>query len=65
MHWYAGIKTPEQVKQRQEYIHRKLLEEIGGFPEKTPLHAHITGALDHSDYKVEKLIYESMPRDST
>ncbi len=56
-----AIKTPEQVKERQEYIHRKLLEEIGGFPEKTPLHAKITGTLDHPDYKVEKLIYESIP----
>src|SRR3954467_2662767 len=57
----AAIKTPAQVKARQEYIHRKLLEEIGGFPEKTPLHAKITGILDHADYKVEKLIYESIP----
>lgn len=57
----AAIQTPEQVKERQAYIHKKLLEEIGGFPEKTPLHARITGTLDHPDYRVEKLIYESMP----
>ena len=57
----ASIHTPAQVKDRQSYIHEKLLEEIGGFPEKTPLHAHITGTLDHADYKVEKLVYESMP----
>lgn len=57
----AAIQTPQQVKERQSYIHKKLLEEIGGFPEKTPLHARITGTLEHSDYKVEKLIYESMP----
>src|SRR6185312_12077540 len=42
----ASIRTPEQVKERQSYIHKKLLEEIGGFPEKTPLHARITGTLD-------------------
>ncbi|HEY3458346.1 MAG TPA: acetylxylan esterase [Bryobacteraceae bacterium] len=57
----AAIKTPAQVKARQEYIRGKLLEEIGGFPERTPLHPKITGTLDHPDYKVEKLIYESIP----
>jgi cephalosporin-C deacetylase-like acetyl esterase len=57
----AAIQTPDQVKRRQAYIHKKLLEEIGGFPEKTPLRARITGTLDHPDYKVEKLVYESLP----
>src|SRR6185437_14682666 len=57
----ASIHTPQQVKERQSYIRKKLLEEIGGFPEKTPLHARITGTLDHAGYKVEKLVYESMP----
>ncbi len=57
----AAIKTPAQVKARQEHIRGKLLEEIGGFPERTPLHPKITGTLDHPDYKVEKLIYESVP----
>ena len=57
----ASLKTPAQVKARQEYIRRKLLEEIGGFPERTPLHPKISGTLDHPDYKVEKLIYESIP----
>jgi cephalosporin-C deacetylase-like acetyl esterase len=58
----AAIQTPDQVKQRQNYIHTKLLQEIGGWPEKTPLNARITGTLDHPDYKVEKLVYESMPQ---
>jgi len=57
----ARIRTPSEVRARQAYIRTKLLQEIGGFPEKTPLHARITGTLDHPDYKVEKLVYESMP----
>ena len=57
----AALRTPGQVKARQEYIRTTLLKEIGGFPAKTPLHPQITGTLDHSDYRVEKLVYESVP----
>src|SRR5215831_2290764 len=57
----AKIRTPGQVRERQAYIHKRLLDEIGGFPEKTPLNARITGTLDRGDYKVEKLIYQSQP----
>ena len=38
----AQIRTPDAVRERQDYIRRKLIEEIGGFPEKTPLNAVIT-----------------------
>src|SRR5574340_184243 len=57
----AAIKTPAQVKARQAYIRKKMLEDVGGLPEKTPLNARITGTLDRGDYKVEKLVYESVP----
>ncbi len=58
----ARIRTAADVKERQAYIRKKMIEEIGGFPEKTPLNARITGTLDRADYKVEKLIFESEPR---
>ncbi|MFB3829632.1 MAG: acetylxylan esterase [Bryobacteraceae bacterium] len=58
----AAIKTPAQVKMRQAYIRRKMLEEVGGLPEKTPLNARITGTLERDGYKVEKLLFESLPR---
>jgi len=57
-----SIKDLAQVLQRQEYIRRKILEEIGGFPERTPLHASITSTFERSGYRVEKLIFESQPR---
>jgi cephalosporin-C deacetylase-like acetyl esterase len=57
----AAIRTPAEVQARQAYIRKHLMEEIGGFPEKTPLNARITGTLDRGDYKVEKLIFESQP----
>lgn len=58
----SRINTPEQVAERQAYIRSKMLEALGGFPEKTPLNARITGVLERDGYRVEKLIYESLPR---
>lgn len=58
----AAIGTPAQVKERQAYIRKKLIEQIGGFPDKTPLNARITGTLERDGYSVEKLVFESQPR---
>ena len=57
----AAIHTPAEVSEWQAYIHKKMLEEVGGLPEKTPLNARTTGTVEHDDYRVEKLVYESMP----
>src|SRR5436190_9254559 len=46
----AQMRTPAAVKDRQAYIRRTLIEEVGGFPEKTPLHARITGTLQRDGY---------------
>src|SRR5262245_48605794 len=54
----AAIHTPAEVSRRQAYIRKKMLEEVGGLPEKTPLNARITGTVEHNDYRVEKLVYE-------
>lgn len=59
----ASLRTAEDVRARQRYIHAKILQALGGFPaKKTPLNAHVTGALERDGYRVEKLIYESLPR---
>lgn len=57
----AAIHNASQVRERQAYIEKTLLREIGGFPERTPLHAQITGTIDHPDYQVQKLVYQSLP----
>jgi dienelactone hydrolase/pimeloyl-ACP methyl ester carboxylesterase len=57
----AAIKTPEDLRRRQESLRAKFVEAIGGFPEKTPLNARVVGTLDRGDYRVEKVIYESRP----
>ena len=33
----AALKTPEDVKNRQDLLRAKFIEALGGFPERTPL----------------------------
>jgi len=58
----ASLRMPAEVRARQEYIRKKILETLGGFPRKAPLNARVTGTLERDGYRVEKLIYESQPR---
>src|SRR5262245_26478526 len=57
----AKLKTPEQVKARQESLRKRFLEALGGFPEKTPLKAKVAGQIKGDGFRVEKVIYESRP----
>ena len=55
------ISTPDDVAARQRYIRDTIIQSLGGFPEKTPLNARVVGNLERGDYRVEKLIFESLP----
>jgi len=57
----AALKTPEDVKKRQDELRAKFLEALGGFPEKTPLNPNVVGTLKGGGFAVEKVIYESRP----
>ncbi len=57
----AKLKTRSDWQKRQVLVKDKLLKLVGPFPEKTPLNARITGVLYKEGYRVEKIIYESMP----
>ncbi len=58
----AKLQTPEDIAKRQAYLKGKFLEALGGFPEKTPLNAKVTGTLKADGFRVEKVIYESRPQ---
>jgi cephalosporin-C deacetylase-like acetyl esterase len=58
----AALKSAGDVRARQQYVRERILAQIGGLPEKTPLRPQITGVLQREGYRVEKLIYESQPR---
>ncbi len=55
------LETKMDWQERQLLIRKKLLNSIGPFPSKTPLNAQITGVIQKEDYRVEKIIFESMP----
>lgn len=55
------LKTKDDLLQRQTEVRQALWEIIGPFPEKTPLNAKITGTIKKNGYRVENIIYESLP----
>jgi hypothetical protein len=55
------IHTLSEWEQRQKWIRNTLMDIVGPFPEKTPLHARVTKIISKDDYHVEDIIYESQP----
>ena len=57
----AQLHTKSDYLERQEEVKDKLLRIIGPFPGKTPLNSRITGVIKKKDYRVEKVVFESVP----
>ncbi len=57
----SKISTKDELLLRQEEVRQTMWKIIGPFPEKTPLNAKITSIVKKRDYRVENLIYESLP----
>jgi dipeptidyl aminopeptidase/acylaminoacyl peptidase len=55
------LQTSDEWLKKQAAIKRTLWNIIGPFPEKTNLNARITGTVKKKGYKVENIIYESLP----
>lgn len=57
----AALRSLTDWQQRQQWLRRTLREAVGAFPEKTPLNAKVTGVTRKEGYRVENIIYESVP----
>lgn len=59
----ADVKTLDDWQKQRPELRRQLFEMLGlwPLPEKTPLHATITGTVDGGDFVVEKLHFQSRP----
>jgi pimeloyl-ACP methyl ester carboxylesterase len=58
----SALKTPEQVRARQEVVRKRMTELIGGLPaKKTPLNAKVTSGFARDGYRVENVVFESQP----
>lgn len=59
---YDDVKTPEQAKAYQQKLREAMIQQLGGFPERTPLNAQVVGQPIVADgYKVERILFESQP----
>lgn len=60
-HHVERVASIEDVNKRRAYLRKKMMEDLGGFPDRTPLNARVVGVLERSRYRIEKVIFESQP----
>ena len=58
---WAKIATRSDFDKRRIELRGKMVARIGGFPERTPLNAKVTGAVRRNGYSIEKVLFESRP----
>ncbi len=58
---YEKIRTLDQLAAHQERMRAFFVEQLGGFPERTPLNARTVGRLSVDGCRIEKVLYESRP----
>src|SRR5512136_119766 len=59
---WAAVGTAEDLVRLQRETRQLLLEAIGGLPgTRTPLNARAVGVIDMAGYRVEKVVFESLP----
>ena len=58
----AAIKTLDDWKNRQAEIKNKLNKIIGPFPDKTPLNAQVLRTVQKDGYRIEYIVFESVPK---
>ena len=54
-------RTGQSPAARKQLLRAHFIEGLGGLPDRTPLNARTVGVIDHDDYRVEKVIFESQP----
>jgi len=59
---WGEIRTEADLLRVQRKMEEDLLAMLGGLPtERTPLHARVIGTIPMEGFRIEKLIYESLP----
>jgi len=57
------IQTRADAERRAQQVRAKLLAMIGGLPEtRAPLNAKTAGVLEREGFRIEKIVFESLPR---
>ncbi|MDO5553770.1 MAG: hypothetical protein Q4G68_08410 [Planctomycetia bacterium] len=58
---YEAVETLDDVAQWQQERKDFFWKQLGKLWDKTPLNAKITGTLDKEVYRIEKIVFESLP----
>src|SRR5262245_8356604 len=59
---FGALRTEADLRALQSDLRRALLASIGGLPEqRAPLNARIVGTIPRDGYRIEKLVFESLP----
>ncbi len=57
----AALKTPDDVRRRQDELRRAFLAALGDQPDRTPLKPQVIGRKQCDGYTLERVVYESRP----
>lgn len=57
-----NIRSLDAIAGRRKYVRERILNAIGGLPERTPLNPKPAGAIERQGYRIEKIVFESQPK---
>jgi dienelactone hydrolase len=58
----AKLTSAAAIRARQKWVRETLWKVAGGMPEPTPLNARTVGTIERDGYRMEKVVYESVPQ---
>lgn len=58
---HAKLQTPEEIAAEQKRFREFFVEQLGGFPERSPLNAKTVKVIPADGYRIECVIFDSQP----
>ena len=58
---WRDLKTRAAYDAYRAKMCARMVEAVGGFPERTPLNAKVTATVPRDGYRIEKILFESLP----
>ena len=59
---YETLKTEAEIQAYQQDLHAFFVQQLGGFPERTPMNPQLVGQGETEWFRYEKIIFESRPQ---
>ena len=58
---WRKLKTRAEYDAYRAKMCARMVEAVGGFPERTPLNAKVVSTVSREGYRIEKILFESLP----